>query len=90
MSNRTYVHERALERQGKRIGRSGSWFLLVGALVALPGIVMLVVGLATRHTWLWAFGLAVIAIGSVPAVIGIGVLLSSVVARWHARHKLFA
>ncbi len=90
MSDRTYVHESGLERQGRRIGRSGSWFLLVGMLIAFPGIIMLAVGLATGHTWLWAFGLAVIAIGSVPGVIGIGMLASSLVARWHAPHKLFA
>ncbi len=90
MSDSTYVHEPATERQGRRIGRSGSWFLLVGVLIAIPGIVMVAVGLSTGHTWLSAFGIAVILIGSVPGVLGIGMLLSSVVARWHARHRLFA
>jgi hypothetical protein len=90
MSNRSYVHEPGLEKQGRRIGKSGSWFLLIGVLIAIPGIVMLAVGLSTGHTWLWTFGIAVILIGSVPAAIGIGMLCSSLVSRWHARHKLFA
>jgi hypothetical protein len=90
MSNQSYVHERGLERQGRRIGSSGGRFLLVGALTALPGIIMLLIGLATGHTWLWAFGIAVILIGSVPGVIGVGMLVAGGVARWHARHRLFA
>lgn len=72
------------------MGKSGGRFLLVGILIAIPGIVMLAIGLSTGHTWLWAFGIAVILIGSVPGTVGIGMLLSSVVSRWHARHRLFA
>jgi hypothetical protein len=90
MNDHRDVHEPGLERQGRRIGRSGSWFLVVGILVAIPGIVMLAVGLPTGHTWLWAFGIAIVLIGSVPGAVGIGMLLSSLVSRWHARHRLFA
>jgi hypothetical protein len=41
-------------------------------------------------TWAWAVGIALLAL-SIPFVtIGIGALLSAVVARWAARHKSFA
>lgn len=61
-------------------------FLLIGLLVAIPGIVLVVVG----HHWLLALGILLILLGSGPVGIGLGLVFSGSVARWAARHKLFA
>jgi uncharacterized membrane protein len=79
------VSERQLERQGRRLGSSGGRFALLGLLIAIPGIVLIVIGGSAL-----GFGLAVLGIAAIPGIIGIGMLLSSVVARWSARHKSFA
>jgi|GEM_PF-3574404 len=80
------VREPQLERKGRRMGHSGWWFLFVGLAIAIPGIVLIALG----HGWSIGIGIAIVLIASGPAAIGIGLLVSAVVARWSARHKLFA
>ncbi len=80
------VRDRQLERQGKRMGHSGGWFVLIGVLIAIPGIVLVLID----HGWSVGVGTAVLLLASVPGAIGIGLLASSAIARWSARHKLFA
>jgi hypothetical protein len=81
----TSVPEPQLERQGRRLGGSGARLLLVGVLIAIPGIVLVLIGSSAL-----GFGLAVLGIAAIPGAIGGGMLLSSAVARWSARHKSFA
>jgi hypothetical protein len=83
---RTTVKDRELERQGRRMGHSAGRFLLIGALVAIPGIVLVAIG----HGWSIGVGAAVLLIASIPAFVGLGLLVSAAVSRWAARHKLFA
>jgi hypothetical protein len=82
----TNVPEPELERQGRRLAVPGARFLVLAVAVAVVGIVLLIVG----HSWVWAIGIALLAISIPPATIGVGALLSSLVARWAARHKSFA
>ena len=90
MSARDHIEEpvkdRELERQGRRLGRSAAWLVLVGLVMAIPGVVLVLIG----HGWSVGVGVAVLLIASIPATFGAGLLLSSAVSRWSARHKLFA
>jgi hypothetical protein len=82
--------DRQLERQGRRLGRSGSWWMVLASAIAVPGLIMLIIGFAAGHVWVWAVGIAILLIASLPAVIGVSLLLSAGVTRWAARRKLFA
>ncbi len=78
------VKDRELERQGQRMLHPGLRFVVIGLVLAIPGIV-LVVG-----DWALPFGITLIFFGSLPFGVGLAMLLSASVARWAARHKLFA
>lgn len=80
------VQEPQLERQGRRLAHPAWRFLLLALVVAVPGIVLVEVG----NSWSLPFGIALLLIASLPAGVGIALLFSSSVARWAARHKLFA
>jgi membrane protein implicated in regulation of membrane protease activity len=86
MTRADKVKEPVLERQGRRLGHSGGWFLLLAALIAIPGVILVVLGGSAVS----AVGIGVLILAGAPAIVGIGLLLSSAVARWSARHKLFA
>lgn len=80
------IREPDLERQGRVLGASGWRFLVFGLIVALPGIALVVFSDGRAR----AIGIAVGALAGGPVVVGGALLLSSRVARWSARHKLFA
>lgn len=80
------VADRELERHGRRMGHSASWFILIGVAIAIPAVVLLLID----HGWSIGVGIAVLLIASVPLVVGVGLLVSSAVSRWAARRKLFA
>jgi hypothetical protein len=80
------VEEPQLERQGRRLAHPSWRFLLMGALIAIPGIVLVEIG----NSWSLAFGIVLLLIASLPAGVGIALLVSGSVARWAARHRLFA
>jgi hypothetical protein len=82
----TRVPEPELERQGRRFGKPASWFLALAAILEVPGILLFVLG----HSWVAAIGIGLIALGIPPATVGVGLLVSALVARWAARHKPFA
>jgi hypothetical protein len=86
MNRTNAVKEPALEREGRRLGRSGGWFLALAILIAIPGVLLVVLG----RSAVAGAGIVVLALAAAPAVVGVGLLLSSAVARWSARHKLFA
>ena len=77
------VHDRELERQGKTFGNSGWRYLGIGIALAIPGVILLIVGDT-------GIGLALVLIAGIPGVIGVVLLVASAVARWSARHKPFA
>jgi hypothetical protein len=83
---RSPVEDRQLDRQGRRLRRFGGRILGLGLILAIPGIILVIIG----HGWSVGFGIAVLLIASIPGVVGLGLVVSSVVARWAARHKLFA
>ena len=64
----------------------GLRLVLIGVIVAVPGILLVVLG----SQGLLGFGIALLLIGSVPGALGLGLLFSGSVARWAARHRLFA
>jgi hypothetical protein len=61
-------------------------FLALALLVLIPGIVLVIVG----SDGLLGLGIALILLASIPGSVALGLLVSSSVARWAARHKLFA
>jgi hypothetical protein len=80
------VQDRELERQGRRMVDPALRCFLIASEVAIAGIVLILIGTG----WSVGVGIAVLLIASVPAIVGIGLLTSGAVARWAARHKLFA
>lgn len=80
------VHEPELERQGRRMIRPALRLLAVALVVLIPGVVLVVVG----HDGLLGLGIALIFIASCPLAVAFGLLFSGSVARWAARHRLFA
>jgi hypothetical protein len=86
MRGRKNVPEPELERQGNRLEMTGARFVVLGLILAVPGVWLLVLGAG----WVFALGLALIALALVPAVVAVACLLSGVVARWAARHRPFA
>jgi hypothetical protein len=80
------VEESELERHGRILGHSGLRFVVLGVIAALSGAALVLF----THGWAMAIGIAALALAGCPAVVGAGLLLSSLVARWSARHKLFA
>jgi hypothetical protein len=86
MSDHPSVLEPELERQGRRLGRPGWWFLLLAAVIAVPGVVLIIF----TDGWAHAIGVVLVVLAGSPAVVAAALLLSSLVARWAARHRSFA
>ncbi|MBV9942574.1 MAG: hypothetical protein JO262_10640 [Solirubrobacterales bacterium] len=86
MSPSDPVQDPELERQGRRMIGPGLRLLAVSAVLAIAGIVLILIG----HGWSVGVGIAVLLLASVPATIGFGLLTGGAIARWAARHKLFA
>ena len=80
------VSDPELERQGRRMIRPALRFLAVSLIPLIAGVVLVVVG----HDGLLGLGIALILLASAPLAIAFGLLFSSSVARWAARHRLFA
>ena len=89
-SHQQAVKDRELERQGRRLGRAGRSWLLIGSVRLGLGIVLVVVGVLVSTRTVWEVGIALLLIGGGPAVVSIALLLGSAVTRWAARRKLFA
>jgi hypothetical protein len=61
-------------------------FLLIAALLAAVGVVLLIVA----SGWLWAVGIVLVVLAGPPAVVGGSLLGVGGVSRWAARDKPFA
>ena len=86
MSASNRVQDPGLERQGKRMIGPAIRFLAIAAGMAIAGIVLILIG----HGWSVGVGVAVLLLACVPGTIGFGLFTGGAVARWAARHKLFA
>jgi len=80
------VHEPRLDRAGRRFGHSAGWFIGLAVPFLVVGIVLVLIGTG----WSIAFGALAFLLACIPGVIGIGLLVSAMVARWSARHRSFA
>lgn len=80
------VRDGELERHGRRMTPPALRLILIGAVVMTPGILLVILSSQA----LLGFGIALILIGSCPIGIAIAMLFSAGVARWAARHRLFA
>ena len=78
--------DRDLDRAGRRLSSSGWPLLVIGALLAAPGIVLAVVGSGAVA----GVGVGLISLGVAVALVALGLLLSGLVSWWAARHKPFA
>ena len=78
------VKDPVLERQGRRMIGPAIRFVAIAAVMAIAGIILIVTG------WSLGIGIALILLASVPGTIGFGLFTGGAVARWAARHKLFA
>jgi hypothetical protein len=86
MNASNQVQDPVLERQGKRMIGPAIRFIAIASVLAVAGIVLIVIG----HGWSVGVGIAVLLLAGVPGTIGFGLLTGGGVARWAARHKLFA
>jgi hypothetical protein len=80
------VEDPVLERQGKRMIGPAIRLLATTAVMAIAGIVLILIG----HGWSVGLGIAVLLLACVPGTIGFGMFTGGAIARWAARHKLFA
>lgn len=86
MNDQGEVSEARLERNSRRFGKSGGWFLAACLIIAVPGIVLIVLG----HSWVFALGLALVAIALVPGIVAGGLAVLQRRAHWAARRRPFA
>lgn len=61
-------------------------FLAIAFVLLVPGVLLVVLG----SDVLLAFGILLILLSTIPGTVAVGLLVSSSVARWAARHRLFA
>lgn len=80
------VAEPELERSGRRLARPSGHFLAIAAAFAVCGVVLLIIG----GSWVWVLGIVLVVLAGPPAVVGLGLLAASSVARWAARRRPFA
>ena len=80
------VKDRELERQGRRMIGPAVRFIAIAAALAVAGIILIVIG----HGWSIGVGIAILLLAAVPGTVGFGLLSGGAVARWAARHRLFA
>ena len=86
MNASNHVEDPVLERQGKRMIGPAIRFAAIAAVMAIAGIVLILIG----HGWSVGVGIAVLLIACVPGTIGFGLFTGGAIARWAARHRLFA
>jgi hypothetical protein len=85
-TSHSQVRDPELERHGKRLGAPSRWFVLLGLVLGVPGILLIVLA----HSWAYELGWVLFALATVPGVVAIVLAGSSAVARWAARQKPFA
>ena len=86
MNASNQVQDPVLERQGKRMIGPAIRLIAIAAVVVVAGIILILIG----HGWSIGLGIALLLLACVPGTIGFGLLTGGAVARWAARHNLFA
>jgi hypothetical protein len=86
MNASNHVEDPVLERQGRRMIGPARRLVAIAAVMAIAGVILIVIG----HVWSIGVGVAVLLLASVPGTIGFGLFTGGAVARWAARHNLFA
>ena len=86
MSASNSVKDRELDRTGRRMIGPAARFIAIAAVLAVAGVVLILIG----HGWSIGVGVAVLLLAGVSGTIGFGLLTGGAIARWAARHKLFA
>jgi hypothetical protein len=86
MDDSNAVRDRELERQGKRMIAPAVRFIVIGVVLAVAGVVLILIG----DGWSIGVGIAILLLAGCPVVIGFGLLSGGAIARWAARHRLFA
>lgn len=80
------VKQPELDRQARRLALPGGRFAAVAAVLAIPGIVLIIVGSGAA----WAAGIGLLAVALAPAAVSLGLVGSAAVARWASRERPFA
>jgi hypothetical protein len=75
-----------LEEKRRRLVRPSKWFWLLATVLAVPGLVLIIVGTG----WVFAVGWVLIALGASPLVIAVALSAAGMVGWWAARGKPFA
>jgi hypothetical protein len=78
--------EPQLDAQSRALVGRGAGFGLIGAVVAIPGIVLVIL----TQGWAYDLGWVLIVLGCLPGMVSLGLLLSGAVAHRAARHEPFA
>jgi uncharacterized Tic20 family protein len=86
MNPSKHVEDPVLERQGKRMIGPAIRLIAVAAVMVAAGIVLILIG----HGWSVGLGIALLLLACVPGTIGFGLFTGGFIARWAARHNLFA
>ncbi|MFZ0091903.1 MAG: hypothetical protein WAL63_20540 [Solirubrobacteraceae bacterium] len=86
MADPTENSAREAERQSRRMAVPATRFALVSGILAVPGAVLLLLG----SGWVWAVGIALLALAIPPLTIAVGLLGSAFVTRWTSRNRPFA
>jgi hypothetical protein len=86
MNPSKHVEDPVLERQGKRMIGPAIRLIAVAAVMVAAGIVLILIG----HGWSVGLGIALLLLACVPGTIGLGLFTGGSIARWAARHNLFA
>lgn len=80
------VAEPRLNRQGRRFEIASGRFLAGGAILFVPGILLVLL----TSGWAYALGWVLIALGLLPTIVAVALALSGVVARWVAHDRPMA
>lgn len=80
--------DRELRQEGRRFKRSGWSFVAIGAVGALIGLALILIGSGTDTVK--AIGVWVAALSAAPLLVGLVLLGTALVSAWAGRRKPFA
>ncbi|HEX4107607.1 MAG TPA: hypothetical protein VHX88_05705 [Solirubrobacteraceae bacterium] len=78
--------DRDLQRASRRLGKPAGRFAVLAIALAAPAAVLIALG----DQWVRGVGIALAALAGAPAVVALGLALSSLVAWWRAHGRSFA
>jgi|HubBroStandDraft_4_1064222.scaffolds.fasta_scaffold1108452_2 hypothetical protein len=78
--------ETHFERHRESLLSPAVGFLTIGVTILMPGLLLLFLG----QSWLFALGIALVAISCPVSTVGLAGFGSTLVARWAERHRSYA